>query len=87
MDTNSRTNLHTFLGLFDRVGNAQGVFTHVEVTVDVNTIVAHERHMGLIRKGEVCDLIKPKILLAGGCSICCVSVGTLPIRRLQRPSK
>ena len=65
MGTCSRTNLHTLFGCLDRVVNADGSFTRVEVTVDVITIVAHERHMGLIRKWEVSDLIEPKILLAG----------------------
>lgn len=71
--------LHTNVGLLNRVNNAVGGFTHVNVAANVLVVVAHERHKGLIREGEICDLIETIILLAFYSSIRGSSVWSLRV--------
>ena len=74
--------LHTIVGLLDRVNNAARGFTHVNVAVDVLVVVAHERHKWIIREGKICDLIETIILLAFSCSIRGSSVWSLRVVHL-----
>ncbi len=77
-----RYDLHTIVGLLDRVNNADEFFTHVNVAVDVLVVVAHERHKWIIREGKIYDLIETIIPLAFYCSIRGGSVWSLRVVHL-----
>ena len=77
-----RYDLHTIVGLLNRVNNAVRGFTHVNVAVDVLVVVAHERHKWPFREGKICDLIETIIPLAYYGSIRSSSVWSLRVVHL-----